>query len=437
MMDRYYSMNSGIPLDTTMPISWNGPNCPQDQSFLDHYSHFELALNSMSSSPIASTSGLSNDPFALRELIGKLSTGNGNFPTTAATPPLPSLSASADPGFAERAAKFSCFGSRSFNGRTVINSAELGHRSSSPLMGNAKLPRVSSSPAFKNGGSPVENMNLSQSQMELRPVYKKFSNFLGSNDSSNEDSSVSEQIPSKASNELNSRKRKGISRGRGKSKEDGSKGTGCDENGNSKRLKQTESNKNGNLGSKTEQETKGECKGEEEKQKEAEPIKDYIHVRARRGQATDSHSLAERVRREKISERMKLLQDLVPNCNKVTGKALMLDEIINYVQSLQHQVEFLSMKLSSVNPELDFNMENVQTKDMYPSAQQLHDTKISSGPMTQCSMDPGPSGHNLGIQLNSVHEFSEILPQFQSFCEDDLHSIVQMGFGHNHVMNFP
>lgn len=30
-------------------------------------------------------------------------------------------------------------------------------------------------------------------------------------------------------------------------------------------------------------------------QKPPEPPKDYIHVRARRGQATDSHSLAERV----------------------------------------------------------------------------------------------------------------------------------------------
>ncbi|XP_028119945.1 eukaryotic translation initiation factor 5A-4-like isoform X2 [Camellia sinensis] len=44
---------------------------------------------------------------------------------------------------------------------------------------------------------------------------------------------------------------------------------------------------------------------------------DYIHVRTRRGQATDSHSLAERARREKIGERMKILQDLVPGCNKV------------------------------------------------------------------------------------------------------------------------
>ncbi|XP_015932772.1 transcription factor bHLH63 [Arachis duranensis] len=94
---------------------------------------------------------------------------------------------------------------------------------------------------------------------------------------------------------------------------------------------------------------------------------DYIHVRARRGQATDSHSLAERVRREKISERMKFLQDLVPGCNKITGKAGMLDEIINYVQSLQRQVEFLSMKLAAVNPRLDFNMDDLFTREVFPA----------------------------------------------------------------------
>ncbi|XP_024401025.1 transcription factor bHLH62 isoform X2 [Physcomitrium patens] len=118
------------------------------------------------------------------------------------------------------------------------------------------------------------------------------------------------------------------------------------------------------------EDTKSDCKGErssseissesagspkvpqkENNQKAKEFSKqDYIHVRARRGQATDSHSLAERVRREKISERMKYLQDLVPGCRKVTGKAVMLDEIINYVQSLQRQVESLSMKVASVNP---------------------------------------------------------------------------------------
>ncbi|XP_074591010.1 transcription factor bHLH49-like isoform X2 [Curcuma longa] len=90
----------------------------------------------------------------------------------------------------------------------------------------------------------------------------------------------------------------------------------------------------------------------------------YVHIRARRGQATNSHSLAERVRREKISERMKCLQELVPGCNKVTGKAVMLDEIINYVQSLQRQVEFLSMKLAAVNPQLDFGIEGLLAKNV-------------------------------------------------------------------------
>ncbi|KAM0007282.1 putative transcription factor bHLH family [Helianthus debilis subsp. tardiflorus] len=95
------------------------------------------------------------------------------------------------------------------------------------------------------------------------------------------------------------------------------------------------------------------------------PKQEYIHVRARRGQATDSHSLAERVRREKISERMKYLQDLVPGCNKITGKAGMLDEIINYVQSLQKQVEFLSMKLATLQPRLDFDIDSLIMKEMF------------------------------------------------------------------------
>ncbi|KAK3224136.1 hypothetical protein Dsin_011161 [Dipteronia sinensis] len=99
----------------------------------------------------------------------------------------------------------------------------------------------------------------------------------------------------------------------------------------------------------------------------------YIHVRARRGQATDSHSLAERARREKISKKMKCLQDLVPGCSNIIGKAGVLDEIINYVQSLQRQVEFLSMKLATQNPGLGFNIDNfsVAHDQMNPGQQHV------------------------------------------------------------------
>ncbi|XP_023551454.1 transcription factor BEE 1-like isoform X2 [Cucurbita pepo subsp. pepo] len=94
---------------------------------------------------------------------------------------------------------------------------------------------------------------------------------------------------------------------------------------------------------------KSKNEGDEEKPK------GVIHVRAKRGQATDSHSLAERVRREKINQRLRFLQDLVPGCYKTMGMAVMLDVIINYIQSLQNQIEFLSMKLSVASRYYDFN----------------------------------------------------------------------------------
>ncbi|KAG7598330.1 Myc-type basic helix-loop-helix (bHLH) domain [Arabidopsis suecica] len=104
-----------------------------------------------------------------------------------------------------------------------------------------------------------------------------------------------------------------------------------------------------------------EAMNEEETQKP----KDVVHVRAKRGQATDSHSLAERVRREKINERLKCLQDLVPGCYKAMGMAVMLDVIIDYVRSLQNQIEFLSMKLSAASAYYDLNSLDIEPTDIF------------------------------------------------------------------------
>ncbi|KAG5033037.1 hypothetical protein JHK85_017019 [Glycine max] len=53
--------------------------------------------------------------------------------------------------------------------------------------------------------------------------------------------------------------------------------------------------------------------------------------------------------------------------------ALMVDEIINYVQSLQRQVElqFVRMKLASVNSSLDFSIDNLMSKDILQSINYL------------------------------------------------------------------
>lgn len=157
-----------------------------------------------------------------------------------------------------------------------------------------------------------------------------------------------------------------------------------------------------------------------------EPSKEtYIHVRAKRGQATNSHSLAERVRRERISERMRLLQELVPGCNKITGKAVMLDEIINYVQSLQQQVEFLSMKLATVNPELNIDLDRIFQKDILHSRGSNAAT-LGIGPGLNSSHPfPGYSQGSLPGISGATNPFH---PVPQTVWDNELQSILQMGF---------
>ncbi|KAI5059410.1 hypothetical protein GOP47_0025729 [Adiantum capillus-veneris] len=160
---------------------------------------------------------------------------------------------------------------------------------------------------------------------------------------------------------------------------------------------------------------------------------DFIHVRARRGQATDSHSLAERVRREKISERMKYLQDLVPSCIKVTGKAMMLDEIINYVQSLQRQVEFLSMKLATVPPSrLEFSFDDLfgKTAAAQPSHANVPNTTsiLGSDSMAVPATFTAPStDYANNVQsgfVNSILRSNEMFPE--SVRSHDVNSSIQL-----------
>ncbi|XP_073046148.1 transcription factor bHLH84-like [Primulina eburnea] len=64
-------------------------------------------------------------------------------------------------------------------------------------------------------------------------------------------------------------------------------------------------------------------------------------ARANRGSATDPQSLYARRRRERINERLRILQNLVPNGTKV-DISTMLEEAVHYVKFLQHQIKLLS-----------------------------------------------------------------------------------------------
>ncbi|THG20827.1 transcription factor bHLH85-like [Camellia sinensis] len=64
-------------------------------------------------------------------------------------------------------------------------------------------------------------------------------------------------------------------------------------------------------------------------------------TRASRGAATDPQSLYARRRRERINERLRILQNLVPNGTKV-DISTMLEEAVHYVKFLQLQIKLLS-----------------------------------------------------------------------------------------------
>ncbi|CAL1410606.1 unnamed protein product [Linum trigynum] len=63
--------------------------------------------------------------------------------------------------------------------------------------------------------------------------------------------------------------------------------------------------------------------------------------KASRGSATDPQSLYARKRRERINERLRMLQTLVPNGTKV-DISTMLEEAVHYVKYLQLQIKLLS-----------------------------------------------------------------------------------------------
>ncbi|KAH7566603.1 hypothetical protein JRO89_XS08G0197300 [Xanthoceras sorbifolium] len=65
--------------------------------------------------------------------------------------------------------------------------------------------------------------------------------------------------------------------------------------------------------------------------------------RTKRSRAAEVHNLSEKRRRSRINEKMKALQNLIPNSNK-TDKASMLDEAIEYLKQLQLQVQMLTLK---------------------------------------------------------------------------------------------
>lgn len=108
-------------------------------------------------------------------------------------------------------------------------------------------------------------------------------------------------------------------------------------------------------------------------------------------------------------------------------------------------LQFLSMKLATVNPRQDFDMNSQLCKDVHMSqshrnlSQQLYPMETStsefyqqnpqqvlfvgSTAITQSSVDP--------LSTSIVHGFNQTFSQFVEFEGDDLNNIVKMGYRDN------
>ncbi|XP_064937478.1 transcription factor BC1-like [Musa acuminata AAA Group] len=88
-----------------------------------------------------------------------------------------------------------------------------------------------------------------------------------------------------------------------------------------------------------------DCESEEGVEAFEEPAKPVPRRSSgsKRSRAAAVHNMSEKRRRSRINEKMRALQNLIPNSNK-TDKASMLDEAIEYLKQLQLQVQILSMR---------------------------------------------------------------------------------------------
>ncbi|XP_042050419.1 transcription factor UNE10-like isoform X2 [Salvia splendens] len=105
--------------------------------------------------------------------------------------------------------------------------------------------------------------------------------------------------------------------------------------------------------------------GEEEEEEEGRRRDDgKSSVCTKRSRAAAIHNQSERKRRDKINQRMKTLQKLVPNSSK-NDKASMLDEVIEYLKQLQAQVNMMSrMNMPSMMLPLAMQQQQLQMSMM-------------------------------------------------------------------------
>ncbi|KAJ8506663.1 hypothetical protein OPV22_007549 [Ensete ventricosum] len=161
----------------------------------------------------------------------------------------------------------------------------------------------------------------------------------------------------------------------------------------------------------------------------------------RRSRAAEVHNLSERRRRDRINEKMKALQELIPHCNK-TDKASMLDEAIEYLKTLQLQVQMMwmgsgmaSMMFPCVQQYISgmgmgIGMSHASMSAVHSAVQlpRVPFVNASVAPASSASFLPSPpiiSPANFPSQMHNIHlpeSYARYLG-FHNFCAYGSHTV--------------
>ncbi|KAL8141113.1 hypothetical protein V2J09_007134 [Rumex salicifolius] len=89
-----------------------------------------------------------------------------------------------------------------------------------------------------------------------------------------------------------------------------------------------------------------DCESEDKDASEMPRGSGPLRRSSKRTRPAEIHNISEKRRRERINEKMKALQKLIPNSNK-TDRASMLDDAIEYLKQLQLQVQQWKLAIQS------------------------------------------------------------------------------------------
>ncbi|XP_014490323.1 transcription factor UNE10 isoform X2 [Vigna radiata var. radiata] len=116
----------------------------------------------------------------------------------------------------------------------------------------------------------------------------------------------------------------------------------------------------------------------------------------KRIKASAVHNQSERRRRDKINQRMKELQKLVPNSSK-TDKASMLDEVIQYMKQLQAHLQVMNWMKMYSSMMLPITMQQQQLKMSMMMAQMGMGMRMSKDMAMNMNMNMDMNMNNMNI----------------------------------------